>query len=53
MEHELGHFVLYRSLIGEGIDDDIKYRSTAAGDFYNTAIDEVHEQQANSFAASF
>lgn len=53
MAHELGHFVLHRSLIGEGIDDDIKYRSTAAGDFYNTAIDEVHEQQANSFAASF
>ncbi|WP_292341350.1 ImmA/IrrE family metallo-endopeptidase [Mesorhizobium sp.] len=52
MAHELGHFVLHRSLIGEGIDDNIKYRSAADGEFYNTAIDEIHEQQANSFAAS-
>lgn len=53
MAHELGHFVLHRSLIGSGVGDDIKYRSTETEDFYNTDIDLVHEKQANSFAANF
>ena len=52
LAQELGHYVLHRSLIGAGVDDDTKYRSTAAGEFYNTAIDQLHERQANSFAAS-
>jgi hypothetical protein len=52
LAHELGHYVLHRDLIGEGVDDDTKYRSTAIGDFYNTRIDQYHEKQANSFAAS-
>lgn len=51
MAHELGHFLMHRSLIGDGIDDNVKYRSTSDGDFYNTAIDEIHERQANAFAA--
>lgn len=49
--HELGHYVLHRSLVGDGVDDDTQYRSTEVGDIYNTAIKQVHERQANSFAA--
>lgn len=52
MAHELGHYVLHRGLIGNGVDDDTKYRSTQFGDFYNSDIDEVHERQANAFAAT-
>lgn len=52
LAHELGHYVLHRSLIGQGVDDDKKYRSTAEGHFYNTSIELDHERQANSFAAS-
>ncbi|WP_254695209.1 ImmA/IrrE family metallo-endopeptidase [Leisingera sp. NJS201] len=51
LAHELGHFVLHKSLIGTGLDDSKMYRSTEAGDFYNTAIKLAHERQANSFAA--
>ena len=43
---------MHRSLIGEGVDDNTKYRSTTDGEFYNTAIEEIHEQQANAFAAT-
>lgn len=53
MAHELGHWVLHRGLIGSGVDDDTKYRSTEIGDLYNTEIDDVHERQANAFAAKF
>ncbi len=49
--HELGHYILHRSMISNGVDDDTKYRSTSAGDFYNTRIELAHERQANSFAA--
>lgn len=52
LAHELGHYLLHRSLIGAGVDDDTKYRSTSEGEFYNTSIDLIHERQANSFAAS-
>jgi len=53
MAHELGHFILHRDLIGDGLDDDQLYRSTLRGRFYNTAIKLVHESQANAFAANF
>lgn len=52
LAHELGHYVLHKSLIGAGVDDNVKYRSTEVGNFYNTAIEQAHERQANSFAAS-
>lgn len=52
LAHELGHYVLHKSMIGSGVDDDRKYRSTELGDLYNTKIDEFHERQANAFAAS-
>lgn len=40
--HELGHYVLHRDKIGEGIVDDRMYRSRLAGPM---------EKQANEFAA--
>lgn len=50
--HEIGHFVLHRSLIQNGLDDDKMYRSEAhVGNYANTAIKSVHERQANAFAA--
>ena len=50
--HELGHFIYHRSLIGDGLDDNIAYRSTNFGNFYNTNIKKHHETQANKFAAA-
>jgi len=52
MAHELGHYIFHRPLIGDGVDDDKLYRSTEAGDFYNTKIQQYHETEANKFAAS-
>lgn len=49
--HELGHFVLHRDLIGDGVDDDRAYRSTGAGKYHNTAIGPLEEIDANKFAA--
>jgi Zn-dependent peptidase ImmA (M78 family) len=40
--HEIGHYVLHRSLIGDGVQDDALYRSKLSG-----AI----EAEANRFAA--
>jgi Zn-dependent peptidase ImmA (M78 family) len=50
--HELGHYMLHRSLVGDGIDDDRAYRSTDAGKYKNTRIGRHEETQANRFAAS-
>lgn len=52
LAHELGHYVLHKSLIGAGVDDTTKYRSTDNGNYYNTSIELAHERQANSFAAN-
>lgn len=52
LAHELGHYILHKSLIGAGLDDNKKFRSTSEGNFYNTSIELEHERQANSFAAS-
>lgn len=51
MAHELGHFYLHKSLVGDGTDDNSMYRSTANGHFYNTSIKKRHEYEANTFAA--
>lgn len=42
LAHEIGHYVLHRDLIGDGITDDALYRSALNDDF---------ERQANRFAA--
>lgn len=51
LAHELGHYLLHRSLIGDGVDDDRAYRSTQAGRYHNTRIGPRQETQANKFAA--
>jgi Zn-dependent peptidase ImmA (M78 family) len=50
MAHELGHFYLHASLVGKGVDDNRVYKSSSDGNFYNTAIENKHEYEANSFA---
>jgi len=50
--HELGHYMLHRHLIGDGVDDDRAYRSTNAGKYHNTLIGPVEETEANKFAAN-
>lgn len=50
--HEIGHYMLHRKLIGEGVDDNRAYRSTDAGKYHNTEIGPREETEANRFAAS-
>lgn len=52
MAHELGHYLYHKSLIGDGVDDNIAYRSTEKGRFFNKNIEEKEETEANQFAAS-
>lgn len=52
LAHELGHYMLHRHLIGDGLDDDRAYRSTEAGKYHNTHIGPREETEANRFAAS-
>jgi hypothetical protein len=50
--HELGHYMLHRDRIGDGIADDRAYRSTSSGKYHNTRIGPREETQANTFATS-
>ena len=50
--HELGHYMLHRKLIGDGVDDNRAYRSTDAGKYHNTEIGPKQETEANKFAVS-
>jgi Zn-dependent peptidase ImmA (M78 family) len=50
--HELGHFVLHRHLVGDGVDDNAAYRSTNQGRYHNTDIGPEEETEANRFAAN-
>lgn len=52
LAHELGHLMLHRGLIGDGLDDDRAYRSTDHGKYHNTAIGKSEEIEANRFAAN-
>ena len=52
MAHELGHYIYHVNLLGDGVDDDRRYRSIADGKFYNTQIKQAEETEANRFAAS-
>lgn len=52
LAHELGHFMLHRHLVGDGIDDDRAYRSTEVGKYHNTKIGPSEETEANQFAAN-
>jgi Zn-dependent peptidase ImmA (M78 family) len=51
LAHELGHYMLHSHLIGDGVDDNKAYRSTAEGKFFNKRIGRTEESQANQFAA--
>lgn len=50
--HELGHFVLHRHLLGNGVSDNTAYRSVSGSECYNSNITARHETEANMFAAS-
>ncbi|WP_316975925.1 ImmA/IrrE family metallo-endopeptidase [Shumkonia mesophila] len=52
LAHEISHYMLHRHLIGDGLDDDRAYRSTAVGKYHNTNIGPKHETEANKLAAS-
>ena len=52
LAHELGHYMLHRHLIGDGLDDDRAYRSTQSGKYHNTRIGPAEETEANRFAAN-
>lgn len=48
--HELGHFLMHDDIIDDGIFDNKLYRSTEGR--HNQFISQIHETQANKFAAS-
>ncbi|PYE89963.1 ImmA/IrrE family metallo-endopeptidase [Phyllobacterium leguminum] len=50
--HELGHYMLHRHLIGDGIDENRAYRSSVNGIYKNRNIGPAQETQANKFAVS-
>lgn len=54
MAHELGHFILHKSILERtgGINDNTMYRADRSAPAYNADINEIHERQANSFAAN-
>lgn len=52
LAHEIGHYMLHRHLVGDGIDDDRAYRSTQIGKYHNTLIGPAEETEANKFAAN-
>ncbi len=52
LAHELGHYMLHRHLVGDGVDDDRAYRSTQVGKYHNTLIGPAEETEANRFAAN-
>ena len=52
LAHELGHYMLHRHLVGDGLDDDKAYRSTNLGKYHNTLIGPAEETEANKFAAN-
>ena len=52
LAHEIGHYMLHRHLVGDGVDDDRVYRSTQVGKYHNTLIGPFEEREANKFAAN-
>jgi Zn-dependent peptidase ImmA (M78 family) len=49
--HEIGHFLLHKDLIGNGVDDNTAYRRTGSERFNCARIGYAEEAQANQFAA--
>ena len=50
--HEIGHYMLHRHLIGDGLTDDRVYRSMPDSKFFNPRIGPNEETEANKFAAT-
>lgn len=50
--HEIGHYVLHKHLIGDGVDDNKAFRSENVGQYFNCNIKPHHEAEANRFAAA-
>ncbi len=51
MAHELGHFLLHRSILQDGTADSVAYRAVPTNGIYNSHIGPAQEAQANAFAA--
>jgi len=51
MAHELGHYVLHESLIGDGLDDNAAFFSNPKGEYNNQNIGVKQEVEAHTFAA--
>ena len=49
LAHEIGHYILHRDLIGDGLTDDGLYRSTLRN---GQKLEDFREQEANRYAAS-
>lgn len=52
MAHELGHYALHKSLIGNGLDDNRAFFSTDVGNYSNKKIGKVQEKEAHIFACA-
>ena len=52
LAHELGHYVLHRYLLGNGVTDNKAYRAVPGGPHSNPNITNGEETEANRFAAS-
>lgn len=50
LAHILGHYILHRKLIQDGVDDDHLYRSSTLGRFHNMNFGPEEEVQAHQFA---
>ena len=50
--HEIGHYMLHRHLIGDGLTDDRVYRSMPHSKFFNARIGPNEETEANKFAVT-
>jgi Zn-dependent peptidase ImmA (M78 family) len=50
--HELGHYMLHRRLVGDGVNDSKAYRTSEEGRYYNARIGPQQETEANRFAAN-
>ena len=52
MAHELGHFLLHKDKIGDGVNDTPAYRTYEKAELFNSNITAEHESEANAFAAA-
>lgn len=50
--HELGHYMLHRGIIEDGVNDSRAYRTMSGTPYYNSKIGVNEETEANRFAAN-